>query len=146
MPKQQRNQQRGVNHLRGDREMDVFVILKKLLLQVAGLFTPEMTKEGFREYLNKVIGVAGIIAGWTPPEWDDETVVFLSDVVNDDEIYGVIWDTIDAIFNNGGDEAEAMVSAQGRLEAMETRAGFPVLEIIALIKAIIEILKQFFNK
>lgn len=119
----------------------------KLALRFFGVVWPLpdlANSDECRMWLRGVLGLADELAELTTTEMDDEAVAVLLELINDDETWSMIYAFIANLLQEGGEDVSlAGLEGAVRNKVAELKPGIDPATIVAIIMAIIEIIRMF---
>ena len=122
------------------------MFLKLLALLRALLNLPDVHNEAeLRSFLQKVSEFLKWVVTQTPTTIDDTLANALEKCLSSDEAWGILYDLLMAFLPDDKLMISRNLPADLRINKLSELTGFDPATLIALIQAIIELLKQIFN-
>jgi len=144
----------------GDRIRELLALIAKLrdlfpaisLEDIIAIFSalakllplPDLADEaGCRQWCRALVGVLNQIADLTTTTLDDSAVAVIGNVVEDDTLWGLLWDLVSWL-TSGAVADDAVTEAKAR--ALGEKVGIDPFTIIAIIQAVIQFINWWRNR
>jgi hypothetical protein len=103
----------------------------------------QMNEQEARTWINDLLDLAARLAVLSPNNIDDRIIQMAGLAVSSDPIWAWMWRVLGPVINGDGD---LIVGAPEELVAEADKAGIDPLTILAIVNAIIELIKAFRNR
>jgi len=118
--------------------------LLRFLRQAKGLLDIDMSEEGLREWLRKLVTLGEFLTDLTGTEWDDDALAVLKEMVESDEVYSAVYRIVSQLIS---DDSEVLVGESAGITERRVQAAMlpsdkpanPVLWI-TIISAVVKII------